>query len=112
MEQEFGQKVEAKRTNNETQKNVGIAQKGEGENEVENPKNYDPWEVGHVTVARHVTKALVTSPDAIDEIRKVATKIELGMKCVPTGEKGAGGVVFETEEETNQGKDDRIKKWR
>ena len=47
------------------------------------------------------TQTLFTPPDAKKKPLEIERKIKFRMKSVPTGEKSAGGVVFEGDKKTD-----------
>jgi len=60
-------------------------------------ENYNPREVGHLSVTGNGSKALFGMPNAKNETFEIETKIKFGMESVPSGKKGSGGVVEKTD---------------
>ena len=48
----------------ETKKNIGIAKKGEGESEMQEPEKNDPGEIGHGRMSRDGPQSLFGAPNA------------------------------------------------
>ena len=63
---------------------------------MEKVKNYDSGKIGHLSVARNCTKALLGMPNTKNETFEIETKIKFRMKSVPAGKKSARGVIEKT----------------
>jgi len=101
-EQKFNEEIKSQRTDNQAEENVGVAQEGQGKEEMEQPKNNDAGEISHMRMAGSSTEALVTAPDAEDQIGEIFAEVKFRMKSVPAGEEGARSVIFDNNKKTNE----------
>lgn len=105
------QKIDAKRAKEEAKKDVGVAESRKGENEVKKPKEKNPGEVSHVGVTGNSPQPLFGAPDTKDKALKIERKVDFGVKGVPAGEKGARGVIFESDQGDKKEEKKGKEKW-